>query len=170
MDLSLADIALSKYDREACLASATACVDASRRYGLATEPVAQLWLAGAHALHGDHAARDLAIEAALAPDPDDPRILADLYGRVLPTSAFVDDQLDRLPALLDTMIEHVRVAPATTSVYPGRILWALLHTIEDDDHGVGARARVRRGGRSHRPRRLPGVPRGHGGDRARPGR
>ena len=112
MDLSLADIALSGFDREACLAAAQSCVDASRRYGLATESVAHLWLAGAHALHGDHAARDAAIEAALAPDPDDPRILADLYGRVLLTSAFVDDELERLPGLLDTMIEHVRRGPA----------------------------------------------------------
>ncbi|MGH9274737.1 MAG: helix-turn-helix transcriptional regulator, partial [Acidimicrobiales bacterium] len=139
MDLSLADVALSTYDRDLCLSSATACVDASRRYGLATEPVAQLWLAGAHALRGDHEARDAAVEAALATDPHDPRILADLYGRVLVTSAFVDDEIGRLPELLDTMIEHVRVAPPTTSVYPGRIPWALLHTVDGDDLGVAAR-------------------------------
>jgi DNA-binding CsgD family transcriptional regulator len=140
MDLSLADIALSGFDREGCLSAAQSCVAASRRYHLATESVAHLWLAGAHALHGDHAARDAAIEAALAPDPDDHRILADLYGRVLLTSAYVDDELERLPELLDTMIEHVRVAPATQSVYPGRIHWALLHTIDGDDHGAAARA------------------------------
>ena len=52
MDLSLADIALSTFDRDACLAAATSCAEASRRYGLATEPVAHLWLAGAHALRG----------------------------------------------------------------------------------------------------------------------
>jgi DNA-binding CsgD family transcriptional regulator len=140
MDLSLADIALSSFDRERCLAAARACVEASRRYGLATEPVAHLWLAGAHALHGDHEAMQAATDAALAPDPDDPRILGDLYGRVLVTSAFVDDDLDRLPGILDTMIEHVRVAPPTTSVYPGRILWAMLHAVDDDDLGVAARA------------------------------
>jgi DNA-binding CsgD family transcriptional regulator len=140
VDLTLADIALTSYDREGCLRAATACVEASRRYGLATEPVAQLWLAGAHALHGDHDAMYAAIDAALAPDPEDPRILGDLYGRVLPTSAFVDDELDRLPELADTMIEHVRRAPPTTSVYPGRILWALLHTLHDDDLGAPARA------------------------------
>jgi DNA-binding CsgD family transcriptional regulator len=115
-------------------------VEASRRYGLATESVAHLWLAGAHALHGDHGSMDAAIASALAPDPDDPRILADLYGRVLTTSAFVDDELDRLPGLVDTMMEHVRVAPPTTSVYPGRILWALLHTADDEDLGAEARA------------------------------
>lgn len=140
MDLSLADIALSRFDRELCLSSASACVEASRRYGLAMGPVAHLWLAGAHALAGDHAAMRAAVDAALDPAPDDPRILGDLYGRVLMTSAFVDDELERLPQLVDTMMDHVRVAPQTTSVYPGRVLWVLLHTIDDDDLGAAARA------------------------------
>jgi DNA-binding CsgD family transcriptional regulator len=82
------------------------------------------------------------LDDALAADPDDPRILGDLYGRVLLTAAFVDDELDRLPDLLDTMIEHVRRAPPTTSVYPGRITWAMLHTIDDDDLGAPARAEL----------------------------
>lgn len=76
-----------------------------------------------------------AIGSSLARDPDDPRILGDLYGRVLSTRAFLRDELDHLPGLLDQMMEHVRRAPPTTSVYPGRVLWALLHTI-DDDFGV----------------------------------
>lgn len=80
------------------------------------------------------------IDDALATDPDDPRILGDLYGRVLLTAAFVDDELERLSALLDTMIEHVRRAPQTSSVYPGRITWALVHTIDDDDLGFTQRA------------------------------
>jgi DNA-binding CsgD family transcriptional regulator len=139
MDLSLADFALTDYDRTACLEAATACVEASHRYELATEPVAQLWLAGAHALSDDDAAMRAAIEAALARDPDDPRILADLYGRVLVTQAFVRDELDRLPGLLDVMIQHVRRAPTAKSIYPGRVLWALLHAVDDDDLGVQAR-------------------------------
>lgn len=142
MDLARADIALSGYDREACLEAATDCVAASRRYGLATEPVAHLWLAGAHALGGDRAAMQASIDDALAPDPDDPRILGDLYGRVLLTAAFVDDELERLPSLLDTMIEHVRRAPPTTSVYPGRITWALVHAIDDADAGLAQRAEL----------------------------
>jgi len=39
---------------------------------------------------------------------------------------------------------HVRRAPPTTSVYPGRVIWALLHTIDGDDRGAAARAEVRR--------------------------
>jgi DNA-binding CsgD family transcriptional regulator len=140
MDLSLADVALGSWDREECLRAATACVEASRRYGLATEPVANLWLAGAHALRGDDTAMQAATDAALAMDPDDPRILGDLHGRVLTTRAFVADDLGAIPPLVDTMMEHVRRAPPHTSIYPGRVLWALLHAIDDDDGGHGVRA------------------------------
>jgi ATP/maltotriose-dependent transcriptional regulator MalT len=143
MDLSLADVALQIFDREGCLAAAQACADASRRFGLATEPVAHLWLAGAHALAGDDATMSEAIAAALARDPTDPRILGDLYGRVLTTRSIVAGDFASLPALLEPMMEHVRAAPPTTSVFPGRLLWAALHAIDDDDFGVAARAENR---------------------------
>ncbi|MFL6206025.1 MAG: helix-turn-helix transcriptional regulator [Acidimicrobiales bacterium] len=138
MDLSLADVALAGFDREACLTAATACVEASRRYGLATEPVAHLWLAGAHALAGDDVAMDASLADALARDPDDPRILGDMHGRVHATRAFVSDDLGSLRAHLDTMMRYVEQAPPTTSIFPGRILWATLHASEDDDLGEAA--------------------------------
>ncbi len=140
MELSLADIALSNFDRDVSLAESRACVEASERYGLATATVAHLWLAGAHALASDDEAMQAEIDRALAPDPDDPRILGDVYGRVLTTRAFVADELATLPQLLDTMMPHVRRAPPTTSVFPGRVMWALVHTIDDDDLGIGPRA------------------------------
>ena len=52
MDLVLADMALNAFDRDTCREAAERCADASRRYGLASLPVALLWLAGAHALDG----------------------------------------------------------------------------------------------------------------------
>lgn len=140
MDLALADLALSNFDRTECLRASSACVEASRRYGLASAPVAHLWLAGAHALHGDDSAMHAALDGALAADPDDPRIHADMLGRVLVTRAFVRDELDELPSIVDRMIGYVRRAPVTTSVYPGRVAWALLHAIDGDDLGVDARA------------------------------
>jgi class 3 adenylate cyclase/DNA-binding CsgD family transcriptional regulator len=138
MDLALADVALGGFDREGCLASASACVEASRRYGLATEPVAHLWLAGAHALGGDDAAMEASLGDALARDPEDPRILGDLHGRVLATRAIVADDLDALRRHLDTMMPYVDQAPAGTSIFPGVSLWATLHATDDDDLGVGA--------------------------------
>jgi DNA-binding CsgD family transcriptional regulator len=54
----------------------------------------------------------------------------------------VRDNRDQLGRDLDTMMTHVRVAPITTSVFPNRIFWALLHTIDDDDHGAAARAEL----------------------------
>ncbi len=144
MDLAIADMALTNFDRAGCLQAATACLEASRRFHLATEPVAQLWLAGAHALDGDDEAMHLAIEAALRRDPDDPRILADLYGRVLATRAFVRDELDELPALMEQMMDQVRRAPFAASVYPGRRrLGGAAHD---------GRRRSRRGGPERAPR------------------
>jgi DNA-binding CsgD family transcriptional regulator len=140
MDLSLADIALMAYDRDGCLASARACAEASHRFGLATEPVAHLWLAGAHALAGDDAGMSAATAKALAHDPGDPRILGDLHGRVLVTRSIVAGDLEALPGHLETMMDYVRAAPQTTSVFPGRMLWATLHAIDDDDLGVAQRA------------------------------
>jgi DNA-binding CsgD family transcriptional regulator len=58
---------------------------------------------------------------------------------VLASRAIVAGDLEALPAHLDTMMAHVRVAPSTTSVFPGRVLWAILHTIDDDDLGAAAR-------------------------------
>jgi len=142
VDLALADIALSSFDTSECLRTAQACATASRRYRLATEPVANLWLAGANALAGDDDAMRAAIDAALAPDPDDPRILGDLFGRVLPTRAMVRDELDDIPALLDTMAEHIARAPRGTSIYPGRILRAVIHTARGTAEAPAARAAV----------------------------
>lgn len=144
MELSLADVALADFDQSGCLDAATACVAASRRFGLATEPVAHLWLAGAHALAGDRVAMEAAAADALAPDPDDPRILGDLEGRVHATLAFVVDDLPAVRRHLDAMMDHVRRAPTTTSIFPGRSWWAVLHAMDDPDYGEAALGDCRR--------------------------
>jgi DNA-binding CsgD family transcriptional regulator len=43
------------------------------------------------------------------------------------------------------MMTHVRRASPLTSVFPGRVLWAILHAIDDEDLGAGARAEYREG-------------------------
>jgi DNA-binding CsgD family transcriptional regulator/tetratricopeptide (TPR) repeat protein len=143
MDLSLAGAALAGFDRAECLTAATACVEASHRYGLATESVAHLWLAGAHALAGDDTAMEASLADALARDPDDPRILGDLHGRVLATRAFVADDLASLPSHLDSMMVYVELTPPGVSIFPGRGLWATLHAKDDDDLGASALANCR---------------------------
>ena len=101
-----------------------------------------------HALTGDDAAMQEAIDASLARDPEDPadprRPLRPGAARPGPSSR---DELETLRPLHETMIEHVRRAPPHTSVYPGRILWMLLRTIDDDDLGGAGTRRVRRGRR-----------------------
>lgn len=140
IDLALADIALSTFDTAGCRRTASECVTASRRYHLAAEPVAHLWLAGAHALAGEDGAMRDSIGDALGPDPDDARILGDLFGRVLVTRALVQDELGAVPDLLESMAEHARRAPPGTSVYPGRAPRALLHAIAGDDRAAESRA------------------------------
>ena len=142
MDLAIADMALAAFDRIGCLAASQSCVDASRRYGLATLPVAYLWLAGAHALAGQEPEMEAAATQAMERDPHDPRILGDLWGRVRATHAVVRDDRAELRRDLDTMMEYVRIAPITTSIFPNRMLWAMVHTVEDDDHGAAARAEL----------------------------
>jgi DNA-binding CsgD family transcriptional regulator len=142
MDLSLADFALSDFDREGCLAHAQRCVDASRRYGLATLPVAELWLAGAWALAGGAEEMEAAASRALERDPHDPRILGDLWGRVRATDAILRDDRAALRTALDAQMEYARVAPITTSIFPNRVMWATVHTIDDDDLGAAAQAEL----------------------------
>lgn len=142
IDLARADIALSTFATDECRRAATDCIVASRRYHLAAEPVASLWLAGAHALAGDEDKMRASIDAALAPDPDDPRILGDLYGRVLLTRAIVRDELDAVADLLENMAHHTRRAPPGTSVFPGRVPRALLHAASDDDRAGESRGEL----------------------------
>ena len=85
MDLVLADVALGSLDRDACMEAAQRCVDASRRYGLASLPVALLWLAGAHALGGRGTEMEAVLAEAAAAAPGDARVEADAWGRVRAT-------------------------------------------------------------------------------------
>ena len=116
-------------------------MEASRRYGLATESVAHLWLAGGHALAGDDAAMEASLADALARDPDDPRILGDLHGRVLVTRAFVADDLESLadPPRLDDGARRPGAARRPRSSPDGGSGRPCTRR-DDDDLGVAALA------------------------------
>ena len=144
MDLVLADMGLATLDHDACLEGAQRCVDASRRYGLASLPVALLWLAGAPALGGRETEMEAALAEADAAAPGDARVEADAWGRVRATYHALQEDRTALRDALDRSMDLTRVAPETESVYPGQILWALLHAQSDDDLGSGARAEVAR--------------------------
>jgi DNA-binding CsgD family transcriptional regulator len=142
MDLVLADIALSLLDHDGCREAAQRCVDASRRYGLASLPVALLWLAGAHAIGGREAAMEAVLAEAAAAAPGDPRVEADAWGRVRATYHALREDRSAFRHALDRSMEFTRVAPDAESVYPGQMLWALLRALSDDDLGLPARAEV----------------------------
>lgn len=146
MDLMLADFALSTFDRDGCRGSAQRCVDASRRYGLASLPVALLWLAGAHALGGREAEMEQVLTEAAEQAPGEPRILADAWGRVRAWQFAIREDRAGLRHALDRSMEYTRTAPDTESIYPGQMYWALLRAMADDDLGAPARAEVSESG------------------------
>ncbi len=161
MDLVLADMALDAFERDTCREAAQRCVDASRRYGLASLPVALLWLAGAHALDGRGTEMEAVLAEAAAAAPGDPRVEADAWGRVRATyHALREDReaLRQAARALDGV--HAR-RPGDGVGVPGAVL-------------VGGAARpVRRRPRPACPGRDRGVPAGPDRvrrRRARPGR
>jgi DNA-binding CsgD family transcriptional regulator len=142
MDLVLADMALGSLDHDACMEAARRCVDASRRHGLASLPVALLWLAGAHALGGRGTEMESVLAEAAEAAPGDARVEADAWGRVRATYHALREDRSALRHALDRSMDFTRVAPDAESVYPGQMLWALLGALSDDDLGSAARAQV----------------------------
>ena len=142
VDLLLADVALCEFDRDLCLAAARRCVDASRRLHLASLPVALLWLAGGHALAGRKDEMSAALDEATDIGRDDPRILGDAWGRVHAIRHAVREDRAELRRVLDTSMPYARRTPPGRSFFTGRAVWAMLHTLEDDDLGAGARAEL----------------------------
>ncbi len=142
MDLVLADMALNAFDRDTCREAAERCADASRRYGLASLPVALLWLAGGHALDGSGTEMEAVLAEAEAAAPGDARMEADAWGRVRATYHALREDRAALRHALERSMEFTRVAPEMESVYPGQYWWALLHALSDDDLGLAARAEI----------------------------
>ena len=101
--------------------AAQRCVDASRRFGLASLPVALLWLAGAHALAGREAEMEAVLAAASAVAPGNPRIQADAWGRVRATYWALREDRPALRDALDRSMDFTRIAPDGESFYPGQI-------------------------------------------------
>jgi DNA-binding CsgD family transcriptional regulator len=142
LDLVLAELALGRFDRADCEVAAQRCVDASRRFGLATLPVALMWSAGARALDEDEAGMEELLAHAAQTAPDDERIRADSWGRVRVTLCTVREDRAGLRAALETSIVHQRSAPPSRSLYLGQLVWMVLRAIDDDDLGASARAEV----------------------------
>ncbi len=139
LDLILAEMAFSEMDATGCELSATACIETSRRLGLASLPVALMWFAGASALRGDENRMEAVLAEALAVDPDDQRIRTDSWGRVRAMYHAVREDRERLRQALDTSVNLMKSAPPGRSLYFGRALHAVVHTLDDDDLGAQAR-------------------------------
>lgn len=141
-DLVRADIALASFDGRACERAALRCVQASQRYGLATLPVALLWLAGSHALAGREVAMEEVLAQAESLAPGDSRIPADGWGRVRAWFFAVREDRPRLTDALERSMRFTRAASPASSMYVGQLYWAMLRTLYDEDLGDAARAEV----------------------------
>ena len=138
-DLVIADFALLTLDHDTCLDAAQRCAEASRRFGLATLPVALLWLAGAHAIAGRSDEMEAILAEATEISDGDPRIVADEFGRVRATRAFLTGDRDAFRTALDRSVVMADRAPSTSSVFAGRLNWLLLESSDADDLGAAAR-------------------------------
>jgi DNA-binding CsgD family transcriptional regulator/tetratricopeptide (TPR) repeat protein len=140
MDLYIADHALFELERDRAVEYASRCIEASRRFGLSTLHPALLALASAEALAGRSDRMEAALSEALAATPDDPRLVADAWGKVRAFLAMTGEDRAGLRRAADASLEYVRRAPSGRSVFPGRVFWVMLHAMEDDDFGAAARA------------------------------
>lgn len=139
LDLLIAEMALSDLDADGCEVAARACIDTSGRFGLASLPVALMWFASAHALRGDEAGMEAVLAEALAINPGDQRIQTDSWGRVRATYYAVCEDRERLRDALDISMQRMETAPPGRSLYFGRVLHTIVHTLEDDDLGAPMR-------------------------------
>jgi DNA-binding CsgD family transcriptional regulator len=142
VDLLLADLALCEFDRDGCLEAARHCVERSRRLHLASLPVALLWLAGGHALAGRQDQMSAVLDEAADIGRDDPRVLGDAWGRVHAVLHAVREDRAELRRAVDTSMPYVRRTQPGRSFFLGGAVWAMLHTLEDDDLGAGARVEL----------------------------
>jgi DNA-binding CsgD family transcriptional regulator len=90
----------------------------------------------------DEAAMEAVLAQAERAAPGDPRILGDAWGRVRSTLHALREDRGRLRQALDASMPHVRAASPARSVFEGRVYWALLCTMDDDDLGAAARSEL----------------------------
>ena len=125
LDLQIA-AGLNKQFRAAeALAAARRCEEASRRFRLATLPIALIFQATAHAIRGEREAMEAAIAAATALAPDDPDVLGCAWGHCRATFSLLADDLAEAHAQMTTGAEFLLSSPATMAP-PFLGTWVLL--------------------------------------------
>jgi DNA-binding CsgD family transcriptional regulator len=107
------------------LAAARRAAEASRRFRLATLPMALIFEATAHAIHGDEPKMEAAITEAVELAPDDPDVVGCSWGHCRATLSLLADRLDDAYEQMTTGAQHLLDAPAAISP-PYLGMWPLL--------------------------------------------
>jgi DNA-binding CsgD family transcriptional regulator len=125
LDLQIAAGLNKQFRADEALAAARRCEEASRRFRLATLPIAFIFQATAHAIRGEREAMEAAIASAIAAAPDDPDVLGCAWGHCRATFSLLADDLTEAHAQMTTGAEFLLSSPATMAP-PFLGTWVLL--------------------------------------------
>ena len=149
LDLQIAAGLNKQFRADEALAAARRSADASRRFHLATLPMALIFEATAHAIRGEEGPMEGRIAEAIALAPDDQDVLGCAWGHCRATFWLLAADLDAAYARMTTGAGLLLSSPATIAP-PFLGLWPLLGALLGRDaasdaasDAAGAAARVR---------------------------
>ena len=141
LDLQIAAGLNKQFRADEALAAARRSADASRRFHLATLPMALIFEATAHAIRGEEGPMEDRIAEAVALAPDDQDVLGCAWGHCRATFSLLAADLDAAHARMTTGAGLLLSSPATIAP-PFLGLWPLLGALLGRD-AASAAARVR---------------------------
>jgi ATP/maltotriose-dependent transcriptional regulator MalT len=141
LDLQIAAGLNKQFRADEALAAARRSADASRRFHLATLPMALIFEATAHAIRGEEGPMEDRIAEAVALAPDDQDVLGCAWGHCRATFSLLAGDLDAAHARMTTGAGLLLSSPATIAP-PFLGLWPLLGALLGRD-AASAAARVR---------------------------
>ena len=141
LDLQIAAGLNKQFRADEALAAARRSADASRRFRLATLPMALIFQATAQAIRGDQREMEARIAEAIALAPADPDVLGCAEGHCRATFALLAGQLGEAHERMTAGARLLLSSPATIAP-PFLGLWPLLGAVLERD-AASAAARVR---------------------------
>ena len=147
LDLQIAAGLNKQFRAGEALAAARRSADTSRRFHLATLPMALIFQATAHAIRGEEQDMEARIADAVALAPDDHDVLGCAWGHCRATFSLVAENTGQAHAQMETGASLILSSPAATAP-PFLGLWPLLGALLDRDaDDAAARVRSARGTR-----------------------
>ena len=141
LDLQIAAGLNKQFRAGEALEAARRSAEASRRFRLATLPMALIFQAAAHAIRGEQQDMEAMIAEAVALAPGDPDVLGCSWGHCRATFCLLAEDLDQAHGQMTTGAGLLLGSPATIAP-PFLGLWPLLGALLDRD-AEDAAARVR---------------------------